>query len=305
MSLHCLGTVALPPHRGPGGFDHAGVYRGADQLYVAHTANDSVDVIDLGRRVHDGTLEGFPGVAGAALWEDGAVLAATCRREGTVALEPLARSGTATRIRVGPRPNGLAVAPALRRALAASIGDDSTGPSFAIIDLDRGATLASAPLPGRPRWAVHDEHAGAFYVNIAAPAQIVVISASPPFDVLRSIAIPVAGPHGLDLDPHRGLLYCACDGASVVTVEVDSGQVVAQVPIAGPPDVVFFNPRRDRLYVAIGEPGVLQSIDTAAGRVVETIATEEDAHTIGFDAGREYVYALLPGAHAAAILAEA
>jgi hypothetical protein len=57
--------------------------------------------------------------------------------------------------------------------------------------------------------------------------------------------------------------------------------------------------------VAIGEPGVLQSIDTGAGRVAETIPTGKGAHTFGFDAEREYVYALLPEAHAAAIFAEA
>ena len=91
----------------------------------------------------------------------------------------------------------------------------------------------------------------------------------------------------------------------MVIVEVRSGRVVAQVPIAGAPDVVFFNARRDRLYVAIGDPGVLQSIDTAAGRVVETITTGKGAKTFGFDAEREHVFAFLPATHAGAVFAEA
>ncbi len=304
MSLRAIGTVILPPHRGPGGFDHASVYRGADRLYVAHTANDGVEVIDLGGRRHEATLDGFPGVAGAAVCEQRELLVATCRNEGTVALATLDDPATIQRIRVGPRPNGLALGTGTGCALAASIGGDSTGPSLAIIELDRGAVLATTPVPGRPRWTLYDEGAGAFYVNIAAPAQILVVSDAPPFDILRSIAIPAPGPHGLDLDQRRGLLHCACDGGTVVTIEATSGRVVAQVPIAGGPDVVFFNPRRDRLYVAIGEPGVLQSIDTSVGRVVETIATEKGAHTCGFDAEREHIYALLPGAHAAVILGE-
>ncbi len=45
MALRTIGTVVLPPHRGPGGFDHASVHRGADRLYVAHTANDSVEML--------------------------------------------------------------------------------------------------------------------------------------------------------------------------------------------------------------------------------------------------------------------
>jgi hypothetical protein len=65
--------VELPTHRRAGGFDHASVYRRADRLYLAHTANDSVEVIDLARRRHEATLEGFPGVARAAVHEDRAL----------------------------------------------------------------------------------------------------------------------------------------------------------------------------------------------------------------------------------------
>ena len=47
VSLRLEGYVDLPAHRGPGGFDHAAVHRGLRRLYVAHTANDTIDVIDL------------------------------------------------------------------------------------------------------------------------------------------------------------------------------------------------------------------------------------------------------------------
>lgn len=104
MALRSIDTVTLPPHRRAGGFDHASVYRGADRLYVAHTANDTVEVIDLGRRTHEAALEGFPGVAGAAVHEDRAILVATCRSEATVALAALSDPGAITRLTVGARP---------------------------------------------------------------------------------------------------------------------------------------------------------------------------------------------------------
>jgi DNA-binding beta-propeller fold protein YncE len=301
VPLRGIGAVALPPHRGAGGFDHAAVH--ADRLYVAHTIDDAVEVIDLERRRHEGTLPGYPGVAGVAIEGEGGLLVATCKRAGHVGVAALDDPATIRRIPVGDRPNGLALAPG-GLALTACVGDPGP-PSMAILDVDRGEVVASAPLPGRPRWTVHDRAAGCFYLNVAAPAEILVVSGAPPFRVLRSIPIPVPGPHGLDLDAGRGLLHCACDAGAVVTVEAASGRVVREVPIAGAPDVVFFNPRRDRLYVAIGDPGVLQSIDTGAGRVVETLATGKGAHTFGFDAEREHVYALVPGSHAAAVFAEA
>ncbi len=301
MSLRPIGTVALPPHRGAGGFDHASVH--AERLYVAHTINDAVEVIDLERRVHESTFDGFPGVAGVAIDDARRLMVASCKRAGHVGLAALEDPTTIRRVPVGDRPNGLALGSRHGGALAACVGDPGT-PSMALLDLERAEVVASTPLPGRPRWTVYAPGAGCFYLNIAMPPQILVVGAAPRFEVLRSIPIPAAGPHGLDIDERRGLLHCACDAGAVVTVEADSGRVVSQVPIAGSPDVAFFNPRRDRLYVAVGDPGVLQSIDTTAGRVVETITTGKAAHTFGFDPDRGHVYALVPETHAASVYAE-
>ena len=55
MTLRRLGFVELPPHVGPGGFDHAAVHEPTGRIYVAHTANDAVDVIDIAARKHVGS----------------------------------------------------------------------------------------------------------------------------------------------------------------------------------------------------------------------------------------------------------
>src|SRR6266550_1698728 len=46
MALRLLSHIELPAHRSDGGFDHADVHPPTDRLYVAHTSNDSIDVID-------------------------------------------------------------------------------------------------------------------------------------------------------------------------------------------------------------------------------------------------------------------
>ena len=58
---------------------------------------------------------------------------------------------------------------------------------------------------------------------------------------------------------------------------------------------------RNRLYVAIGDPGVIEVFDTKPLRRQETIATELGAHTLSFDATRNIVCAFLPGSHRAAV----
>ena len=54
--------------------------------------------------------------------------------------------------------------------------------------------------------------------------------------------VPAVGAHGLEIDHRGGRLYVACDDATLVEIDAGSGKVSNQWPIAGAPDVTFFNP---------------------------------------------------------------
>jgi hypothetical protein len=164
--------------------------------------------------------------------------------------------------------------------------------------------IASVSVPGRTRWTVFDAAAGVFYVNIADPPQIVVVASNDPARITRTIAIPALGPHGLDFDVERRRLFCACDAKRLVVLEADSGEVLKQLQSGGPPDVIFFNLLLRHLYVAIGDPGLVEVFDTERLKRIETIQTEPGAHTIGFDAERNKLYAFLPETHRAAVYAD-
>jgi hypothetical protein len=55
------------------------------------------------------------------------------------------------------------------------------------------------------------------------------------------------------------------------------------------------------LYVTVGDPGVIDLFETDSLQRLDTISTEKGAHTIGFDAARNKVYAFLPQSHRAAV----
>jgi hypothetical protein len=84
-------------------------------------------------------------------------------------------------------------------------------------------------------------------------------------------------------------------------VDADSGEVLTTAAIGGVPDVVFFDAALSRLYVAIGDPGIIEVFDTVPLRRHETIATEAGAHTLSFDAARHILCAFLPASHRAAV----
>src|SRR5688572_32274101 len=59
-----------------------------------------------------------------------------------------------------------------------------------LVSLIQGAErrlTATLPVPGRTRWTVFDPVSGAFYVNIADPALIVVVDASKPVADRKSV----------------------------------------------------------------------------------------------------------------------
>jgi len=156
-------------------------------------------------------------------------------------------------------------------------------------------------VPGRTRWTAFDATSNAFYVNIADPAQIVVVSAEAPTEIARTFSVPAAGPHGLDIDAASRRLFCACDSAKLVTLDLKSGNVLTMADISGTPDVIFFNPVLQHLYVAVGDPGVIDVFDTRGLKRIGQVQTERGAHTTALCLASDRLYAFLPLTHRAAI----
>ncbi len=207
----------------------------------------------------------------------------------------------AFKVSVGCRPNGLAFDSRRKHLLAANVGDPATGrpPSFSIVDINRRVMIADIPAPGRTRWALYDPENDRFYVNIADPAVIAVLDASNLSQNFTTIAVPSAGPHGLD--GGKGCLYCACDAKVLVVIDLETGRTLSKHDLSGAPDVIFWNEELKHLYVTSGDPGAIDVFDTDTMKFIQTAKTEKGAHTIGFDQDRGKVYAFLPQSHAAAV----
>src|SRR5205807_5894141 len=123
----------------------------------------------------------------------------------------------------------------------------------------------SIALPGRPRWCVTDAAAERVFLCIREPSMILA-ARLPDLSGVKHWKIPSGGAHGLDIDHAHSRLYAACDDGALVELDSSSGAVANVWPIAGPPDVTFFNPATGLVHVAIGEPGLVQSIDPRNGR---------------------------------------
>jgi DNA-binding beta-propeller fold protein YncE len=305
MTLEHAGFVSLPP--GPrAGFDHADVYvqptDGASRLYVAHTGADRIEVIDCGRREYLRSLPDLPGVAGVLIDSAQDLLFSSDRGCARASVYRCSDEKLLGRVAVGPHPNGLAYDRDRRRLIVFNLGDppgvDST---VSVVAIDELRVVATIPLPGRPRWAVYDQSTQRVYANIQTPSQIVVLDAER-LCAVGALDVPAAGPHGLALSGER--LYCAADEGVLLAIGRDSGAVEGKVELAGEPDVIMHDATLGRLYVAVGSPGVVHVIDERSVAMLETVPTEDGAHTIGWDPVGQALYAFLPQSERAAVLVE-
>ncbi len=271
-------------------------------MYVAHTGADRIEVLDCAAQTYLGALPDLPGVAGVLVDERDDLLFSSDRGVARISVYRCANEELVGRVEVGPHPNGLAYDRLRRRLYAFNLGKPlGENCTASVVELDSMGVIGELPLPGRPRWAVYDPERDVIYANIQQPAQIVVIDCE---RVVNERALPVstAGPHGLSLD--GGKLFCAADGGALVVLDRDSGEVLESLPLPGVPDVVMHDPDLRRLYVAIGEPGLVCSFDSDRLEQLETVETESGAHTTGWDPAGRCLYVFCPASGGAAVFEE-
>ena len=273
MSLKTIGTIAIPGAAGSE-FDHAAFDAKSRRVFIAHTARDCIEVIDHDAGKHLATVPGFPGSAGAVA-DDGQILV-TNRGSASIAWLDAATLETRTTWKTGGRPNGAVIVARSGVGIAACIGVDKETPTLQLFGL-RERNHVSIDLPGRPRWCVTDAAATRIFLCIREPS-MVLVARLPDLGEVAHWKVPSSGAHGLDIDHASGRLYIACDDSTLVEMNSSSGEVTDIWPIGGAPDVTFFNPATGLVHVAIGEPGLVDSVDPRNGRTTRT-QTGAGAHT--------------------------
>jgi len=291
MALKLNGTIAIPDSVGSS-FDHGAFDPKTRRVFVAHTGRDRVEVIDHDTGKHLASLPGFKEAAGVAA-DDGVVLV-TNRGAASMAVVDALSLETRAVFKTGPKPNGVAIAARRSFAIAASIGDEAERPKLHVISFD-GLQQYAVELPGAPRWCVTDADAKRVFLAIREPS-MVLVAQLPDLTNIEHWKIRAGGAHGLEIDHRRGRLYVACDDKVLTEIDIGSGEVSNEWPIAGAPDVTFLNPTTGLVHVAIGRPGLVESVDPRTGTSVQTM-TGPGAHTTAIVApDRLYVFSPSHGA---------
>ena len=226
MSLRAAGVIDIP-HSTNTLFDHGAFEPRSRRVFVAHTARNSIEVIDHDARRHLSTLQGFPEAAGVVA-DEGQVLV-TNRGAAGLAWIDARTLETRSVLDTGPRPNGVAIISRLKLAVVACIGDETHSPVLQVLNLETHQRWA-IDLPGRPRWCVTDISGARVFLAVQEPS-MVLVARVPELNEVQHWKLPSSGAHGIDIDHRANRLYVACDGGALVALE--AGTRVAAVRSSG------------------------------------------------------------------------
>jgi hypothetical protein len=179
----------------------------------------------------------------------------------------------------------------MNAAVVACIGDEAHKPQLQVLGLE-GKRRLSIDLPGRPRWCVVDANAERVFLAIREPS-MVLVARLPELTAVQHWLLPSGGAHGMDINHGADLLYVACDGGLLVEVDAQSGQMRREWQLAGVPDATFFNPKSGLVHVAIGDPGLIQSVDPRAGSSMQFVTAASAKTTALVEPDRLYVFSPL------------
>jgi hypothetical protein len=268
--------TTIPLEHVSGRIDHMAIDLGRKHLFVAELGNNSVDVIDLGggRPIHRFTgLREPQGIGYAAtanliiVANAGDGTARMFRGDDFAPVGSIALGDDADNVRIDPRTGTVMV------------GYGSGG--IAIIDPKSRTKIATISLPAHPEGFQADPDTGRAFVNVPDARQIAVV------DLERRRQAAAWRVPGLNanfpmaVSPAGDVLAVVFRKPSrLVLLETRTGSITTKLPVCADADDVFFDARRQRLYVSCGagEIAIFQR-DSGNYRPVTSVATASGART--------------------------
>jgi DNA-binding beta-propeller fold protein YncE len=272
LPLELVATIPLPNVKGR--IDHLAVDLKGHRLFVAALGNNTLEVLDVEANRHLKSIPGFGEPQGLGYLPEGNRLYIANGDAGRVDILDGASFTALKRVTHLDDADNLRY-DSTRREVIVGYGSGA----LRILNADTGESTGNIALAGHPESFQLDAAGGRAFVNVPSVRQVAVV------DLMKRsvIATWTMGdvrknfPMALD-DRGRRLFVGARAPPTLLIYDIDSGSVIAKLPIGGDTDDIFFDAERKRVYVicgdgrvdviAAGDRGVYSdrvSIPTAAG----------------------------------------
>ncbi|HEY5411896.1 MAG TPA: YncE family protein [Caulobacteraceae bacterium] len=232
-----------------GRIDHLALDEASGRLFVAELGNDSVDVVDLKAGKATARIDGLHQPQGVGFVASTHELYVADGGDGSVRIFGGAGLTPVGRIDLGNDADNVRVEQGGRLVLV-GYGDGA----LAVVDARTRAVVSKIPLAAHPESFQLDPAGGAIYVNLPNAHRIAVVDRVTGHSN-RTLPVGLAFanfPMALDGHGHR-LAVVFRAPAELRVFDLKVGKAVANLNVCSDADDVFFDEKRDRIYVICGQ----------------------------------------------------
>ena len=268
--------------------DYASVDAGRQLLFIAHLGDGEVIAVDTQAHRLLKRIANVAQVHGVlAIPEMGRVYASATGTNEVVAIDEKSLAIIA-RMPGGTYPDGLAYSPETHKVYVS----DEHGGTDTVIDTLTNTRVATVQIGGVIGNTQYDAASHHMFINAQSSRELVEVD--PTADqIVRRIKVPVAdGNHGLLIDSASHRAFIACEGNDrLIVIDIRSGAILAQFPVAKDPDVLAFDAQRQKLYVAAesGEVSEFSVADNTIRKSGESYLAR-NAHVVAVQPATHEVY---------------
>ncbi len=254
-------------------------------LYVPHTSNFELDLVDTLTEKLAGTIQPLPGVRGVALTPDADVIFATESQSSAVAVVDTRAMKILATISMNGQPDAIAY-----DSLDDSMVVTSTSTKqLTIINRTSRKVTGTIDLPGTPELLTVDT-SGVAYVAINDQNEVAAVTVARKSTALFR-GCDITAPTGMALDDHGHLFVAGRAILSIVDILVD--RCVGTVDIGSGVDQITVNTHLHHLYTANGGSRNLSVIDTNSFKPLGIVGTGPSGDGVATDPTTDLVYVMV------------
>jgi len=286
LGLKFVADIPLPG--GDSRFDYQTIDEAHRRLYISHMGANLVTVFDLVSRTVIANLRDIPGPTGILVVPELNRLYVSASTKNEVYVFDTSSLKVIAKIPTGRFPDGITFCPENKRVFVSN----EFGETITVFNAITNRVVANIKMGGEVGNTHYDPLSKLIYSAVQTREELVAINPQT-LKIIAHYNLPgCIGPHGFYIDSENHYAFITGeDNATYVVFDLASKRIIAKGRVGADPDVLAFDKRTHRLYVA-SESGVISVFDLEK-RAVKKIGESffaKNAHTVSVDEKTHLVF---------------
>lgn len=289
QTLKQIAAFDLPGPRGER-FDYLAIDDADHFLLSAHLGPGILYVIDLTTNTVVKTIRGVPGITGLEFVPEARKVYTSDWGEERIGVVDLRTMTVVKRLATEAKPNGSTYAAPFRKVYVSN----TLGKAVTVVAVDQDEIVKTIPFASETGMPQYDSVARRVYVNLRSTNEVAEIDPATDRIAGRYAVDGCQFNHGMAVDSEHHRAFLLCSRNKTLTVfALDTHKAIAHFPIPEGADVVKFDPRLGRIYVACssGFISVFEAKEADQYRKLEDFAVQKMVHSLAVDPASHRVYA--------------